>query len=277
MKKIYSLLTGALLVASSGMFAEEIVVKNFSPDGSGVVYNQNGIKVTAANAVASGVSISAGCAGINGTTSTLYLRKDQPAKSYVDIDNDGSMLVITGIKFIGSSYTGANQSQLLLGYSVDGTTFPAAPNNLYADASTPSTALSKVVSLPADPATACSSAVAYAIPETVYQGPAAGPRTTTYPRSDVRKIRLTGNKSIHSISLGDGQDTGNNAYLYGIILTVEGTSTGIGENLEASQTPVKTVCYDLTGKAVPADSKGFVIIKTTYGDGSVACEKAYNP
>jgi hypothetical protein len=51
--------------------------------------------------------------------------------------------------------------------------------------------------------------------------------------------------------------------------------TGIDKTL-AAKTPVKSTYYDLTGKTVSADAKGFVIRKTVYSDGSVNNEKTYN-
>jgi hypothetical protein len=51
--------------------------------------------------------------------------------------------------------------------------------------------------------------------------------------------------------------------------------TGIDKALVA-KTPVSSSYYDLTGKAVSPDVKGFVIRKIIYSDGSVANEKAYN-
>jgi hypothetical protein len=65
--------------------------------------------------------------------------------------------------------------------------------------------------------------------------------------------------------------------LYGIKIYTDPTpiSTGL-QALIAAKTPVKSSYYDLTGKIVSPDAKGFVIRKITYSDGSVANEKAYN-
>jgi hypothetical protein len=65
--------------------------------------------------------------------------------------------------------------------------------------------------------------------------------------------------------------------IYAITLTVvKQTGTGIGEPATAAKTPLKSAYYDLTGKTVSSDAKGFVIRKTVYSDGSVNNEKTYN-
>jgi hypothetical protein len=51
------------------------------------------------------------------------------------------------------------------------------------------------------------------------------------------------------------------------------TTTGVSAS-GASKTAVSSSYYDLTGKPVPASSKGFVIKKTVYSDGSVENSKA---
>ncbi|MDR1809737.1 MAG: hypothetical protein LBR34_04950 [Prevotella sp.] len=63
--------------------------------------------------------------------------------------------------------------------------------------------------------------------------------------------------------------------IYAITITaVKNTNTGIEESA-VEKTAVSSKYYDLTGKAVPAGTKGFTVKKTIYSDGSVANEKAY--
>jgi hypothetical protein len=48
------------------------------------------------------------------------------------------------------------------------------------------------------------------------------------------------------------------------------------ESIQAEKTAVSSSYYDLSGKAVPASAKGFVIKKTVFSDGSISNEKGYN-
>jgi hypothetical protein len=283
MKKIYKYLIAAIvaLPAANVNAAETILIKNFSPDASGLVYNQDGISVRVvkdATAVYTAeVSASLGCLSVNGTIAALYLRKDLTTKSFVEIANDGSSREIVSTRFIGSAYTGANSSLFLLGYSVDGTTFPESPDNLYSTESGSTSTLAQVVSFPAASSAGCTETIEYAIPETIYQGAPAGPRTKTYARAEVKKIRLSGESPFQSKSLSGNQLNGENAYLYGLILTVESTSTGLEkESAETSKTPLKISYFDLTGKPVSEHSaKGFLIRRSVYEDGTVGYGKAY--
>jgi hypothetical protein len=65
--------------------------------------------------------------------------------------------------------------------------------------------------------------------------------------------------------------------LFGIqVYTIQTpVSTGV-QPVVAAKTPVKSTYYDLTGKIVSSDAKGFIIRKTVYSDGSVNGEKTYN-
>ena len=51
------------------------------------------------------------------------------------------------------------------------------------------------------------------------------------------------------------------------------TATGIDNSLENSKTPVSTEYFDLTGKKVQKDTKGFCIERTTFDDGSIESKK----
>jgi hypothetical protein len=275
MKKIYKqALIGAMCLASTGVFADEtITIKNFAPDAQGVVYNANGIKVTVVKdaSQSSYTATSSGswsCLSVNGNTSSLYLRKDLTTKGYIDIELTGSTTIIKSLQYVGAGYTGTNQSQYVVAFSADGSTFPATPNNLYPTA-TGTITLATVYSLPAALTGACTDPAVLSLPANgkAFQGAASGTRTTEVT---IKKIRLAG-ETIQSKSLSNSE----NAYILGIIMTISGTSTG-AEEIAAEKTAVSSSYYDLSGKAVSADAKGFVIRKTLYSDGSVANEKGYN-
>jgi hypothetical protein len=85
----------------------------------------------------------------------------------------------------------------------------------------------------------------------------------------------TGNRiSLAGLGLGSIDNT---IRISAIRFYVEDVADGV-ENVEpeTAKTPVKSSYYDLTGKTVSPDAKGFVIRKIIYSDGSVANEKAYN-
>ncbi|MDR1810831.1 MAG: hypothetical protein LBR34_10615 [Prevotella sp.] len=293
MKKIYrQLMMGAMLVASVGAAADEtITIQDFQPEADGIVYNQNGIKVTvvkddAQTSYTEDQTLQLGCLNVNGTIPALYLRKDLTVKAILDIEPTNAAVVISSVKFIGASYNTQSQSQFVLTYSMDGTTFPTptgsvSENNPGAFYSTESGAvtsgvsnlLSKAVSFLASENMdqVCSSAAEYVIPETIYQGSVNGPRTTTYSRADVRKIRLIGTGAA-GVSLSNNY----NAYIYGIVLTLSGSYSDIDGAPAAEKTPLLSIYTDLTGRIIPLGTKGFLIKKTIYSDGSVANEKMYS-
>jgi hypothetical protein len=86
----------------------------------------------------------------------------------------------------------------------------------------------------------------------------------------------TGNRiSLAGLGLGSIDNT---IRISAIRFYVEDVVDGV-ENVEAAtaaKTPVKSAYYDLTGKIVSPDAKGFIIRKTIYSDGSVNNEKTYN-
>jgi hypothetical protein len=65
--------------------------------------------------------------------------------------------------------------------------------------------------------------------------------------------------------------------LYGVLVYTAETQVGTGlQPSVAAKTPVSSKYYDLTGREVAAATKGFVIKKTIYSDGSIVGAKQQN-
>jgi hypothetical protein len=86
-------------------------------------------------------------------------------------------------------------------------------------------------------------------------------------------ILLGGNVNLAGIGL---DSYANQIKISAIRFYVEDSGTGLTEAATIEKTPVSSKYYDLTGREVAADTKGFVIKKTIYSDGSIVGAKQQN-